>query len=287
MTYRFLDANRGRWAVEKMAKVLEVSQSGYYAWKSHGVSLKAIADSTLVKQIREIQKLHKGRYGSPRVHEELKAQGYPIGHNRVARLMRVHGLNCRPHKKFVATTDSRHTEPISPNILDRKFDVAVPNTVWVSDITYLPTKEGWLYLCVVIDLFDRMVVGWSMRTDMTSTLVIDAFMMAVLRRKPRGQLLFHSDRGVQYCSSAFRGASLSAMPLLIRSMSRKGNCWDNACAESFFKTLKRELEELNGRKSRREVRGAVFEYIEVYYNRIRLHSRIGYKTPLMVSKRAA
>lgn len=287
MTYRFMDAHRNRWAVEKMGKVLEVSSSGYYAWKARGTSLKAGADAILVALIREIQTEHKGRYGSPRVHEELKRKGYPIGRNRTARLMRANGLNCRPRKKFVATTNSRHNEQVAPNILDRQFSVAEPNKVWVSDITYLPTTQGWLYLCVVIDLCDRMVVGWSMRTDMTVDIAIEAFRMAVLRRRPNPELLFHSDRGVQYCAKAFREASASAVPALKRSMSRKGNCWDNACAESFFKTLKRELAELDGRKKRREVHAAVFEYIEAYYNRIRLHSGLGYKPPSVVSKRAA
>jgi transposase InsO family protein len=176
---------------------------------------------------------------------------------------------------------------VAENILNRQFDVAEPNTVWVSDITYLPTRDGWLYLCVIIDLFDRKVVGWSMRTDMTAALVIDAFAMASMMRQPRGRLLFHSDRGVQYCSAAFCEASTAALPMLTRSMSRKGSCWDNACAESFFKTLKREVEELDGRTSRRKVKAAVFEYIEVYYNRKRLHSRNGYIPPAMVARSVA
>jgi transposase InsO family protein len=287
MTYRFMDAHRGRWAVGKMAKVLEVSPSGYYAWKARRTSFKAEADAVLVGLIKEIQTQHKGRYGSPRVHQELKQRGYPVGRNRIARLMCENKLNCRPRKKFIATTNSRHHEPVAPNILDRQFTVQEANRVWVSDITYLPTTQGWLYLCVVIDLFDRMVVGWSMRADMTADIVVKAFLMAVMRRRPKPGLLFHSDRGVQYCAKAFREASEAAAPSLVRSMSRKGNCWDNACAESFFKTLKRELEELDGRKNRGEVRGAVFEYIEAYYNRVRLHSRLGYKPPSVASKRAA
>ena len=287
MTFRFMDAHRSRWAVGKMAKVLEVSPSGYYAWEKRGSSFKAEADAVLVELIREIQSQHKGRYGSPRVHEALKQKGYLVGHNRIARLMRDNGLNCRPRKKYVATTNSRHNEPVAPNILDRQFSVQEANTVWVSDITYLPTTQGWLYLCIVLDLFDRMVVGWSMRTDMTADIVVDAFLMAVMRRRPSPGLLFHSDRGVQYCARAFREASEAAVPSLVRSMSRKGNCWDNACAESFFKTLKRELDELDGKKNQREVRVAVFEYIEAYYNRIRIHSRLGYKPPLVASKRAA
>jgi hypothetical protein len=162
--------------------------------------------------------------------------------------MRENGLSCLPRKRFQVTTDSRHYEPVAENILDRKFTIAEPNTVWVSDITYLPTREGWLYLCVVIDLFDRMVVGWSMRTDLTSAIVIDAFSMAIMRRRPKGRLLFHSDRGIQYCSAAFREASLAALPMMVRSMSRKGNCWDNAC-RIFLQDAQAELEELSGKIS--------------------------------------
>jgi putative transposase len=270
-----------------MAKALGVSPSGYYAWRRRNPSNRILSDRALVETIRKIQKRHRRRYGSPRVHQELAAMGIKVGRKRVARLMRLNGLSCLPRRRFQVTTDSRHHEPVAENILDRKFYVAVPNTVWVSDITYLPTSEGWLYLCVVIDLFDRMVVGWSMRTDQTTAIVIDAFTMAVIRRQPRGHLVFQSDRGIQYCSSAFRDASLAALPMLVRSMSRKGNCWDNACAESFFKTLKRELEELSGRTSRRKVRTDVFEYIEAYYNRIRIHSRNGFKPPAAVSRSVA
>jgi putative transposase len=287
MIFRFIDAHRERWAVGKMAKALGVSSSGYYAWKRRKPSSRACSNLALVAKIRAIQKRHRRRYGSPRVHEELAAMGTRVGRNHVARLMRLYDLSCRPTKRFQVTTDSHHHEPVAENILDRRFDVTEPNTVWVSDITYLPTSEGWLYLCVVIDLFDRMIVGWSMRTDMTAAIVIDAFAMAMMRRHPKGRLVFHSDRGVQYCSSAFCEASLAALPMLVRSMSRKGNCWDNACAESFFKTLKRELEELSGKVRRKKVGLAVFEYIEVYYNRIRIHSRNGYRSPSAMTRRVA
>jgi putative transposase len=287
MTFRFMDAHREQWAIGKMARALEVSASGYYAWKQRKTSKRDLSDWALVARIRNIQKRHRRRYGSPRVHKELAEMGINVGRKRVARLMQLHDLSCRSRKRFQVTTDSRHHEPVAENILDRKFNVCEPNTVWVSDITYLPTAEGWLYLCVVIDLFDRMVVGWSMRTDMTAAIVIDAFAMAVMRRRPRGRLMFHSDRGIQYCSSDFRAASLAAFPMLIRSMSRKGNCWDNACAESFFKTLKRELEELSGQVPRSKVRTAVFEYVETYYNRIRIHSTNGFRPPVVVSQRVA
>lgn len=287
MSFRFMDAHRNRWSIGKMAKVLIVSSSGYYAWKCRKPSRRTSLDAALVAEIRKIQKRHRRRYGSPRIHQELANMGIKVGRKRVARLIRCNALCCLPRKRFQVTTDSRHQDPVAENILNRQFDVAEPNTVWVSDITYLPTRDGWLYLCAIIDLFDRKVVGWSMRTDMTASIVIDALTMAVMLRRPQGRILFHSDRGVQYCSAAFRETSIAALPMLVRSMSRKGNCWDNACAESFFKTLKREVQELDGRTSRRKVRAAVFEYIEVYYNRIRLHSRNGYKPPAMVERRVA
>ena len=222
--------HQARWSIERMARVLGLSTSGYYPWKRREPSARTSANCALVQEIRDIQKCHKRRYGSPRVQMELNARGIKAGRKRVARLMRLNDLGCLPRKRFRVTTDSRHQEPVAENILNRQFDVAEPNTVWVSDITYIPTTDGWLYLCVVIALFDRMVVGWSMRTDMTSAIVIDAFAMAVLRRRPTVPLVFHSDPGIQYCATAFRNASLAAMPSLVRSMSRKGNCWDRACA---------------------------------------------------------
>ena len=197
MIFMFMDAHRERWAVGKMAKALEVSPSGYYAWRGRTPSNRALSDRALVEKIRGIQKRHHRRYGSPRVREELAAMGIKVGRKRVARLMSRNDLSCRPAKRFQVTTDSRHHEPVAENVLDRQFDVSAPNMVWVSDITSIPTTEGWLYLCVVIDLFDRMIVGWSMRTDMTSVIVIDAFMMAMLNRRPTGHLVFHSDRGIQ------------------------------------------------------------------------------------------
>lgn len=288
MIYRFIDTYRRNgvdgWSVKKMAKVLEVSPSGYYAWRKHRESMRKQMDAVLIQEITAIQKQHRYRYGSPRICRELRPRGFRVGHNRVARLMRSNRLNCRCRKKFVRTTNSRHNEPVAGNMLARQFTVPTPNTVWVSDITYLPTREGWLYLCIILDLHDRKIVGWSMRSDMTALLVIDAFTAAVLSRRPRGSLIFHSDRGIQYCSTEFRTASSALVPGLIRSMSRKGNCWDNACAESFFKTLKRELGGLDGSCTKKEVRLLVFEYLECYYNRIRMHSHLGYRTPVEMTQ---
>jgi transposase InsO family protein len=201
--------------------------------------------------------------------------------------MRQNDLSARAKKKWVVTTDSGHSLPVADNILNREFAASAPGMKWVSDITYLPTAQGWAYLCVVIDLWDRKVIGWSLATDMAAIHTVRALLMACMNRRPRPGLIFHSDRGVQYSSGEFRAALAKACPQVRQSMSRKGNCWDNACAESFFKTLKRELAELNGRSSRKQTEIAVFEYIEAYYNRIRKHSTLGYATPLTFSKLAA
>ncbi|TCW60821.1 IS3 family transposase [Treponema sp. J25] len=290
MIYCFMNTNgldKGGWPVEKMARVLGVSRSGYYKWTHKTASKRAQEDSLLLEKIRSIQKLHKGRYGVPRMHRELQRQGFHVGHNRVARIMRCNKLNCRPKKKFVRTTNSRHTLPVAPNLLNRKFNVAVPNAYWVSDITYIPSTTGWMYLCVIIDLYDRKVVGYSIRPDMTSTLVVQAFMMAIMQRHPQGSLIFHSDRGVQYCSHDFQDTAKRVLPTIEFSMSRKGNCWDNAVSESFFKTLKREVAGLDGGRSMKEVHLLVFEYVESYYNRIRLHSHLGYVPPMEVGNKSA
>jgi transposase InsO family protein len=286
--YQFIDTHRWDgvegWSVKKMARVLEVSPSGYYAWRTHRKSERQQMDASLIQEILTVQKEHRYRYGSPRIVRALRPRGFHVGHNRVARLMRSNGLNCCYKKKFIHTTNSQHDEPVAQNLLARQFTVLTPNTVWVSDITYLPTREGWLYLCVILDLFDRKIVGWTMRSDMTAILAIDAFMAAVLSRRPKGSLLFHTDRGVQYCSAEFRRASEELVPRLTRSMSRKGNCWDNACAESFFKTLKREQQGLDGTCTKKEVGLLVFEYLECYYNRIRMHSHLGYRSPVEMSQ---
>jgi transposase InsO family protein len=200
--------------------------------------------------------------------------------------MREHGLQARRRRKFVVTTDSSHTLAVAANILNRDFFAAGPGEKWVSDITYLRTSSGWLYLTTILDLFDRKVIGWAFSDDMAACHVCRALEMALSNRVPRDGLIFHSDRGVQYCSQEFRGTLSRLCPTVRQSMSRKGNCWDNACAESFFKTLKRELDVLEGRHTKTQVRTAVFEYIEIYYNKYRRHSAIGYATPVALTKAA-
>jgi transposase InsO family protein len=278
MKYRFIGEHRDSHSVEKMAEVLGVSRSGYYAWRKRPESARSLQEQALVERIREIQKRVKYRYGSPRMARELAREGIPVGHNRLARLMAKHGLGAKPHKKHRVTTDSKHDLELAENLLARQFEVTRPNQVWVSDITYIPTGEGWLYLAVVIDLYARKVVGWALGTSLAAELVVQAFLMACLTRRPPQGLLFHSDRGVQYASRTFR-EKLADWGLR-QSMSRKGNCWDNAPAEAFFKSLKAELIGDQIYRTRAEARTAIFEYIECFYNRVRLHSSIDYRTPV-------
>jgi transposase InsO family protein len=279
-------------SIAKMAKIFRVSRSGYYAWESrklgkNALSKHALEDMALGELIEEIFKAHYSRYGSPRIWAELKDSGIKISRKRVARLMRERKLRVRRTLKWLKTTDSNHGLPVAENILDRKFYAMHPGEKWVSDITYLRTNGGWLYLTVIIDLWDRQVIGWSITTSMHTENICLALKMAVLNRQPRKDLIFHSDRGVQYCSELFRTTLLSLCPTVRQSMSRKGNCWDNAPAESFFKTLKWELPIFTGKLSRQEVKTKVFEYIEIYYNRCRRHSAIGYATPLALTNKVA
>jgi len=269
-------------SVEKMAKTLEVSRSGYYKWLNRSCSGRKRENEELIEQITAIQRRSRHRYGSPRVTKALHRRGYQVGENRVAGLMRAHGLGRRLRKRFRSTTNSQHSLPVAENLLNREFDVSKANCAWVSDITYISTAKGWMYLCIVIDLYSRKVVGWAMSTRMKTDLVLQALIMAFLVRRPSEGLLFHSDRGSQYCSHVFR-ARLQKYRMK-QSMSRRGNCWDNAPAESFFKTLKCELNGHRAFQNREEARRAVFEYIEVFYNRERLHSSLGYLTPTEFEK---
>ena len=254
-----------------------VSVSGYYAWRNRAESKRSNADKQLLVQIRLVFAESRGAYGSIRVHRELKAQGALCGVNRVARLMKLAGLRAKGSKKFKATTDSSHQKPVAPNLLQRNFDVATPNAVWAGDITFLWTTQGWLYLAVVIDLFSRKVVGWATSTSIDSALVLLAFERAVVRRRPDKGLMFHSDRGVQYASKAFRQRLMHVGA--VQSMSRKADCWDNSVVESFFHSLK--VERIHGQRfaTTQAVEQEVFEYIERFYNRNRRHSTLGYVSP--------
>ena len=283
MKFSFIEGQRGSHSVEMMAGLMSVSRSGYYCWRSRAPSKRFRREERLLDQIKEIQEGVRYRYGSPRVAVELERRGYRVGRNRVARLMSLHGLGARRRKRYRSTTDSTHGFLVAENLLNRGFDVLKPNGVWASDITYIPTAEGWLYLCTVMDLHSRRIVGWSMSSRMKSDLVVQALLMALLRRRPSRGLIFHSDRGSQYCSHEFR--KWTQCWGIRQSMSRRGDCWDNSPAESFFKTLKSELCGDRAFRNRRDAQAAIFEYIEVFYNRVRLHSTLGYMTPCEYEER--
>ena len=259
-----------------MCAALEVSVSGYYAWASRPDSATELRRQKLVGAIREVHAEVRHRYGSPRMTAELNARGHVCSENTVAELMRQHGIRAKAPKRFIRTTDSNHRLPVAENVLDRDFDPEGPNESWCADITYIPTGEGWLYLAVVEDLFSRMVVGWSMDQTMESRLVVDALEMALARRRPGAGLLAHSDRGSQYASEHYQRV-LSAEGIVC-SMSEVGQCWDNAPMESFFASLKKELVHDADYATREEARASVFEYIEVFYNRVRRHSSLGYRS---------
>jgi transposase InsO family protein len=254
-----------------------VSSSGYYAWRKRGPSQRSLTDAELLVEIGDIYLENKKRYGSPRIFEELRARGYRVSRKRVEHLMRADGLRAKHPRKFKVTTDSNHQDPVAKNTLNREFEVDVPNARWAADITFVWTNQGWLYLAVVMDLFSRRIVGWQMSTCITRQLVIDALQMALQARRPESGLLHHSDRGCQYASFNYRKMLEDAG--CVCSMSRKGNCWDNAPVESFFATLKRELVHDRRYQTRRQAQSEIFEFIEVWYNRKRRHSSLGYLCP--------
>ena len=278
MTYRFIDQHKDRWPVRLLCQTLEVSPAGYYAWRQRPRSERQQRSDILVVQMRTIHAEVKARYGSPRIHKELVARGHDCCVNTVAKLMRDNHIEAKTARKFrVRTTDSDHDLPVADNLLDRQFNPSQANEVWVIDITYIPTGEGWLYLAAVEDLYSRMVVGWSMADNMESRLVVDALEMAVQRRLPDERLLAHSDRGSQYASEHYQ--RLLGQHGITCSMSRRADCWDNAPMESFFASLKKELIHDADFATREEAQAAIFEYIEVFYNGQRRHSSLGYVSP--------
>lgn len=276
MRFCFIEDHRDAYPVRTMCAVLEVSPSGYYAWRDRPESARHVADRGLAADIRRIHADTRAVYGSPRVHAVLRAEGRRVGVNRVARLMRHHGIQGRYKRRVPRTTDSNHALSIAPNLLEQQFTVAAPNQVWLADITYVPTAEGWLYLAVVLDLFARKVVGWAMRETMSQALAIDALRMAIAQRRPGEGLLHHSDRGGQYAAHAYR--RLLEENGMRCSMSRKGNCWDNAPMESFFGSLKTELDD-DVFETRQKATTEIFNFLETFYNSRRLHSAIGYRSP--------
>lgn len=277
--------------VRLMCRVLSVSASGFYAWCRRGPSLRFESNQRLKLHIRTVHRTTKKRYGAPKIHQELKAQGILCGKNRVARLMREDGLRSKRSRRFRVTTQSAHAQPVAENHVERRFALEENrelNRVWAADITYIPTGEGWLYLAVLLDLASRRVIGWSIDRLLDRSLVVRALMMALRQRRPPPGVLHHSDRGSQYASTEYR--DLLTRNGINLSMSRSGDCWDNAVAESFFATLKTELVVDAHWRTRRDAKAALIEFIEVWYNRQRRHQALGYKTPvqyeLEVLKRA-
>src|SRR6516164_5153745 len=261
-----------------MCRVLQGSPGGYYSWRGRPASARQQRREALAGEIRAIHREVKQRYGSPRMHAELLARGRSCCVNTVARLMHEQGIAAKTKRKFRCTTDSSHNLPVADNLLDRQFEPAAVNRAWVADITYIPTREGWLYLAAVEDWYSRQVVGWSMGERISSRLVVDALEMALSRRLPGQGLVAHSDRGSQYASDDYQ--RLLGRHGITCSMSRRGDCWDNAPMESFFASLKKELVHHEDYRSRAEARASLFEYIEVFYNRVRRHSALGYLSPV-------
>ena len=279
MRYAWIEDHRTTWPVAVQCEVLEVSRSGYYAWRKRSPSAAAERREQLTEEIRTAHAVGREAYGSPRVHRELEAQGTKCDRKTVAKLMKQAGIQAKTVKKFrVSTTDSNHRQPIAENVVNRDFAPSAPNRTWVADITYVPTQEGWLYLAAVEDLYSRKIVGWSMSERIDSRLVVDALEMAIERQLPGDGLVAHSDRGVQYASEHYR--ELLTRHGITCSMSRRGNCWDNAPMESFFATLKKELVHLENYETRAAARQSIFEYVEVFYNRVRRHSALNYLSPV-------
>lgn len=261
-----------------MCEFMKVSRSGYYEWLTNPGCNRDKEDNELTCKIKDIFQSGRGNYGVRPIKQELSRQGLIVSRKRIGRLMTEASLICKTKRKFKATTDSCHNKQVVPNLLDRKFNVSAANCYWVGDITYVPTAECWLYLATVIDLFSRRIVGWSMNKNMKADLVNNALLMAIWQRKPTKGLIWHTDRGSQYCSDSH--VNITKRHGIVQSMSRKGNCWDNAVAESFFSTIKTELIYQNKFKTREEAKHAIFEYIEVFYNRIRMHSTNEYLSPV-------
>ena len=278
MKYAWIDAHGKAFALNEMCAVLDVSISGYRAWKTGGTpDRKRLTDAQMLAVIRSIHAELKGAYGSPRMVRELRLRGFTAGKERIERLMRENGIRARHKRRYKVTTDSKHGLPVAENLLARDFTPTAPNQVWTSDITYLWTDEGWLYLAIVLDLFNREVIGWSLKPRMTSDIVTDALTMAWFRRRPAPGVMHHSDRGSQYASHVFQG-KLKEFGMTC-SMSRKGNCWDNAPTESWFNSFKNERYHGLRYATHADMKAASFEYIEVFYNRKRQHSTLGYRSP--------
>lgn len=278
MKYLFMKENRFVFSVEGMASALEVSKSGYYAWNKRPERQRTKENRELLDKITVIHDVSRKTYGSPRITDELKDQGIITSKNRVARIMKQNGIRAKAARKFKVTTNSKHSYPVCKNLIQKPFFAEYPDQIWLSDITYIPTNEGWLYLAVILDLCSRQIIGWAMSSRQKKDLVIKAFLHACKRRDPERGTILHSDQGSQYASYDYQ--NLVKQKGFLQSMSHKGNCYDNALMESFFHTLKTELVFWEKYETRAQAMNSIFEYIEVFYNRIRKHSALGYKSPV-------
>ncbi len=285
MRYRAIQEHDRRYPIRLMCRALAVSPAGYYAWRARPESARGVANRALMTDIRVIHQESRQTYGSPSIWQALVRRGQRVGEHRVARLMRQDGIRAKTVKKWRATTQSTHRFPVAANRLNRQFTVAQPNRVWAGDLTYVWTAEGWLYLAVLLDLYSRAVIGWAMGGRLTVDLAQQALTMAIHHRAPKAGLLHHSDQGSQYAATAYQ-QQLTTYGIT-GSMSRRGNCWDNACVESFFGTLKRELIYHRQYRTREEATQEIFEYMEVFYNRRRRHSTLGYDSPAEFEARTA
>ena len=285
MRYRAIQECDRRYPIRLMCRALSVSPAGYYAWGSRPESDRSMHNRALLSEIQIIHRESRETYGSPSIWDALIKRGHGVGENRIARLMRVAGIRAKTVKKWRVTTDSAHLWPVATNTLNRQCQVAQPNRVWAGDLTYVWTTEGWLYLAVILDLYSRLVIGWAMGQRLTGELAEHALLMALATRQPQAGLLHHSDRGSQYAATRYQ--HLLTTHGITPSMSRRGNCWDNACVESFFGTLKRELVHHRHYATRDEAKQDIFEYIEVFYNRRRRHSTLGYYSPAEFEARTA
>jgi putative transposase len=278
MRYAFIDAHRRTWRVERLCSALAVSRSGYYAWRTRPESRRAQANRTVLQQIRTVHEEFRQAYGAVKTWQELHARGIACGRHRVARLRRLDGIEARRMRRFRAAEQAHHSAPPAPNLVAQQFAVPAPNRVWAGDITFIPTRRGWLYLAVLLDLYSRRIVGWAMSDRINGALVLAALTMALEQRRPEPGLIHHSDQGIQYAGGDYR-ALLRTHRLRI-SMSRKGNCYDNAPVESFFSTLKNEWTWHHTFQDREQARAALFDYIELFYNRQRRHAALDYLSPV-------
>lgn len=283
MKYAFIKEHQKEFSIRLMCRVLEVSESGYYRWRTSSISKRACENEILLEKIKEIHKKSRMNYGCPKIYQALRKSGEVVNYKRVERLMRVNGIRAKRARKFRVTTTSKHKLAVADNLLERNFKVTKPDEVWTSDITYISTSEGWLYLVVFLDLYSRLVVGWTASESLTSEFVARAFLIAQQRRGEMVSPLVHSDRGSQYASVDFREKLLAWN--CQQSMSRKGDCWDNAVSESFFSVLKTELVHHERFVTRQEAKDKLFDYIEVFYNRSRIHSATEYLSPMEYEQR--